>query len=458
MPGKIRNPAAYHATVKRNRAISGFLKKTGRGIASYAKKKVRSYVHDPSKLAKDYRRGAAFVKAIQGSGDYDLKHTGVHGVDGGVMAEVRGHHSHEFYHRPSARRTQLEKGEMCISHSEYIGELVSSGTTGTSNFVSQNYGINPGNPGTFPWLSAIAINFQDYRFKKLIFEYRPLVSESTSTTAATLTSMGSIIMSTQYDSTKGPYVNKNTMENADFSQSCKPSDRRYHGIECNPRFNPLGTLYVSGGIGTNTSGVTDADIRFQNLGLFQIASSNIPIASSTALDLGEIWVHYEVELYKPQLNAGLYNLLSAHYYFNTGVSGGAPFGNPAAPTAATTNYLPLTFTTNTFSFPLAVTDGAFLCIYIAQTQAAANNLGTPSVTNGSLVTLLQSATGVDDSASAMPMPQASLAGQTTTGITFVVSVNAPGAALCTVTIPGTTFGVAPQGELLVTPWNLGIDS
>lgn len=418
-----------------------YIRKTAAGV----KKRVASYEKHPQRLQRDYQKGAAFVRSIQGHGDYTFRNS-MSDIRKGQRGFMGGHHK--------KAHVRLEKGEMRISHTEYIGELISSGVTGATNFVSQSYGINPGNAGTFPWLSNIAINFQDYKFLKLIFEFRPLVSESTSTSAATLTTMGSVIMATQYDSVLGPYTNKNTMENSDYSISFKPSEGRKHAVECDSHFNPLGTLYVSGNIATTS--VSSYDIRFQNLGIFQIASSNIPIASNTALDLGSIYVHYEVELYKPQLNGGLTNLLSSHYLCNTGVAAATPLGTP---TAASTNYLPLTFpSTSSFAFPLAVTEGSFFCMYYMVNITAATITATvPTATNGTIMTIFNGSGGADDAAQAAWAPFSGPFTEPTAIIAFIVTVNAPGAQLCTVQLPTNwTITGSPQGELFVTPWNTSL--
>lgn len=459
----IVNHAAYHAAVKRNAAAArkvqaNFLQK---GFGAKGNRVLSRAVKKGAYAAADRYGGAgtsSFIKSVVGRGDYKiytgrgLKHKQGAKHDGGSMVHAKSRNP----------RISLEKGEMIIEHSEFLGEVISGATASTIQpFTSQVYQINPGNQGTFPWLSGTAINFQMYEFEKLIFEYKPLVSDSaTSTTTGALTSMGSVIMATQYDSVLGPFINKNTMENSDFAASCKPSCGLMHAVECQPKFNPLGVLYVSGGISNTSLPLTgtnanpqNTDVRFQNLGMFQISSNLIPTIASTPIDLGEIWVHYKVKLLKPVLNAGLSNVLSSHYYLNTGVTVAAPFGT--APTASPTSYLPLIFNTagTTFSFPLAVTEGSFLCIYSMLSLINANAYNPPTVANGTLVKLFQSTGGTDASVDFVGAPQTTLAGDLQFAIYFIVSVNAPGASLCSVTINLASIGGAPQGELLVTPWN-----
>lgn len=436
----IRNHKAYAAAVIRNAA-----RKTGRAIV----KKAKSYLKDPRKAQKDFQRGAAFVHSISGSGDYGIPHSaGIQSKGGRGIIE----HGNMGHGNP---KIHLEKGEMVISHTEYIGDLVSSATTGASNFVSQSYGINPGNPATFPWLSAVAINFQDYRFDKLVFEYIPLVSESTATTAATLTSMGTVIMATQYDSVLGPFTNKPTMENSDFAVSGKPSERMRHAVECASRFNPLGQLYVSGNLNTTTSGITNADIRFQNLGIFEIASSNIPIASSTALSLGMVYVHYKVRLYKPVLNAGLTNVLSTFAQSTTCTNANTFLGFANS----STSLMGLTYSGSTFSFPLAITEGSFLCTYYYVGNAAGASLSVPTLTvaNGTIPSYFCGPSGTNGSQQGDWAPPDN-AGYNSPAVMlqFIVSVNAPGSALCTVTITSVDFlpGTCVRAQFLCTPWNV----
>lgn len=393
-----------------------------------------------------------FVNAhlISGQGDYVV---GKHIRDRGVMRDTVRHRGVKGV---AARKIKMEKGEMCIEHSEYVGDLISSATTGTTNFVSQLYGINPGNPDTFPWLSSVAINFQDYRFRKLVFEYRPLISESTSTSAATLTSMGSVILATQYDSIIGSYNNKVTMENSDFAISIKPSSKCLHAVECNPRFNPLGVLYVSGGSATSSTGVSGQDIRMQNLGLFQISSANIPIASNTALDLGEIWVHYEVELYKPILNAGLTNVLSAHYKL-VSPTNTAPLG--ASTTTAFDNIgLTVSTSSKTISFPINST-GQFLLSWavLGTSPGAAMTVPAFAATQG--VAFGDFWFGDSNTAAFCPDPNATVTNSVSMIANLVVQMTGQGVVQPIITLGnGTNMPTTASGDLWVTVLNSTISA
>src|SRR5437868_8025472 len=56
-----------------------------------------------------------------------------------------------------------------ICHREYIQNVI----TGTANtFNLQSFPLNPGLPQVFPWLSKIAIGFEQYKINGMIWEFR----------------------------------------------------------------------------------------------------------------------------------------------------------------------------------------------------------------------------------------------------------------------------------------------
>jgi len=453
--------------------------KTARALAKIA------HSSGARSLARQIARGHQVVEkyghmataALSGMGDYHVRKYKVgRGID---QRGSRGGERHRA-------RVSLEKGSMIVSHSEYIGELVvpAQENAGGSGFNYQAYGINPVNLSTFPWLSSTAINFQEYRFHKLCFEFRSLVSEATTSANNSLLSMGSVIEATQYNSVEGPYNNKQTMAESDYAKTIKPSDDSLHCVECDPKYNPLGIQYVSANQSLTTA-PQGGDIRMNNLGIFQLAFSGIPLAANTPLDLGEIWVHYEVELLKPQLNAGLTNVLSAHYQssFETGVPNtvhpfGAnvapgvqpvvpqpPFGNPnTGNPIVQNNLLNLFFEADgQVTFPLSITQGRFLLIYNCNCETANPvALNVPGWINPTNCTLIDSFTLPENgaigtfTASTMLSPNT---GENTLSVCAIamIDVNAPGDALATIQLSTTLIPtVGAVFDLYVTPFNTGL--
>ena len=426
----------------------------GKQNRTFAKKQLVPFLKKAGKagirsLASAYGgpEGASLANQIIGKGRYDLMPSQRHYTAGAHMHGPQIRRAHHGYQTPHMGNGGNDHKSL-ITHSEYIGDLVSNGTT--NSFIAQNYAINAGNNGTFAWLSATAIQYQNYKFKKLVFEYRPLVSNSTASSNGALVSMGKVVLAIQYDSVLGAYTSSQQAENSEGSVSIKPSEPALIGIECNSALNPLGVYYVSGQ-NSLTVGANGSDIRMQNMGIFSAIANGIPTTSSTPIDLGELWVHYTVELLKPQLNAGLSNVLSSHYQI-TGLSNTYSLGTSQV--AIGNNYLPLTFITpttcNSFTLPLSVTEGSFLLTWVCNgTSALACDAPTCSITNGVLINAFFGSTTANAQVPSVGAPEPA----TRTSNTIIFSVNAPGSALCQITF---ATGINPTGascDLILTPYN-----
>lgn len=221
---------------------------------------------------KDIGKGiGGVIGRILGSGDYSTNFNDVQG------------------NQLTANVPSFGMEETIITHREYVQDIVSP-NPGT-NFSIQSFAINPANATLFPWLSQIASNYEEYSILGMVFEFK---SMSGASVASTNTSLGSVIMATEYDPTKTTFVNKQQMENYFFAQSTVPSQSILHALECKTGSSPIKTLYTFGG--------APSDIRFTTFGNFQIATVGIPGPNVT---LGELWISYRIKLAKPRLIAGL---------------------------------------------------------------------------------------------------------------------------------------------------------
>jgi len=180
-------------------------------------------------------------------------------------------------------------GTIVISHKEFLGDIHSAPSDGT-RFYARHMRINPGDSATFPWLSQIAKNFQQYRLEGLCFHFKTMSADALNSTN---TALGTIIMCTQYDATQRTPKSKAEMENMEFAQSIKPSQTVTHFVECAKNQSVLDQLYVNSNPGHITG-----DKRFYDFGTFTIATQGQQAAD---VNLGELWVSYQVRLYKPQL-------------------------------------------------------------------------------------------------------------------------------------------------------------
>lgn len=218
-------------------------------------------------------------------------------------------------------------------HREYLGDLTSS-----VGFTPQTFSLNPGLETTFPYLSNIASNFQEYKFRGLIFEYK-----STSSTVVTgaNTAMGTVSMVAQYRSDAPPLTSKLSLLNEMWSAEGRPSDTFIMPVECDPRENPVSIQYVrTGALPPNQ------DVKLYDLAKVTIATQGQQTAGTI---IGELWISYEVELLKPILGSGSNNMNDdAARYSRIGATNAAPIGFPGVTFYDT---IGLVLTNNSISMP-----------------------------------------------------------------------------------------------------------
>lgn len=194
-----------------------------------------------------------------------------------------------------------------ICHREYLGDI-----EGGSGFNLRDYPLNPGITKTFPWLSTVAQNYQEYKFHGLIFEFRPLITDYVTSGAP-----GVVVMATNYNADAPLYTTKQEMENSEYAVSCKPTRDLIHGVECATPLTILPHRYVRTG-----SVDTGQDLRLYDYGTYQLATQSNP--SQT---LGELWVSYAVEFFKPILPPDVGGNVRSGHAVRTTVSAAAPLGS-----------------------------------------------------------------------------------------------------------------------------------
>jgi len=178
-----------------------------------------------------------------------------------------------------------------VSHREYISDIYGPAN---GNFTNVTFEINPGLERTFPWLSQVACNYDEYTIGQLMFTYRPTVTEF----AAASGQQGQVIMATQYNANDQPFTDKRVMMQYDGAMSSKVSCEQIHGVECDP-------TKISGDQGKyvrNRPVLMDADKNNYDHGQFNIAIADIPNTYANQ-SIGELWVSYTVELRKPKFYA-----------------------------------------------------------------------------------------------------------------------------------------------------------
>lgn len=220
------------------------------------------------------------LAAITGFGDYSVK-TNTLTTEGLSLPQ------------DSVPQFVTNKHATCIKHREYVGDVIVPVTPAV--FTNSTYALNPGNGSLFPWLSSIATNFQQYKLKGCVFEYKTMSSDY-----ASAGPLGTVVLATNYNSNEAPFATKIAMENSEFAVSSKPSMSVIHPIECDPSEQVADILYVRDVSAESASAVSDR--RLYDWGNFQIATQGLPGVTGNVM--GELWVSYDIELYKPIISPG----------------------------------------------------------------------------------------------------------------------------------------------------------
>lgn len=275
--------------------------------------------------------------------------------------------------RPPEIINSHRKGAIVIRHREFIRDI-----TATTTFTPITFDINPGLLASYPWLSQVAQNFEEYRFSGLIYEYISTSSDAVLAAAAS-SSLGSVIMATQYNSLNPAFRSKSEMANYEYANSTKPSISMIHPVECKRSQLVVDKKYV------RTAAVPEnADERLYDVGTFTIATVGMQAAGGV---LGELWATFEIELAKPKIGVAGDLTDKFAFSFGHGITNAIPLGTQSG-AAGNLRRLPNSTlggvitqplaTGNRYSFPSGINRGEF-CFNIIW-RGGAQNCAAPAIT------------------------------------------------------------------------------
>jgi len=213
---------------------------------------------------------------------------------------------------------------LTVTHREYLGDVSSTGTTFN---VEQFAVIQPGDPESFPWLSAIAGRFEKYSLKNLKVSYVPTCASTTA---------GSVMLA--FDQNAARTVPQSKIQMLEYKSSAKaaawcpcefqaqcPSGQKYTLLGNN--YSP--NVYYSSNL-TGSTLITASDIKTFAAGQLFVACD--AVAAGT---VGEVYIDYTIEFTAP----GVYSLpnVAGHIYQATSNTTGSQIFNvyPTTPTYTT---------------------------------------------------------------------------------------------------------------------------
>lgn len=182
-----------------------------------------------------------------------------------------------------------ETDEITISDTEFVQDIYAPTiNSGSSSFNSQILSCNPGLPQFAPNLSQLAANFTEYELLQLVYELRPVISDSNVNNGLT----GIAMMVFNYNANEDLYDNKEDVMQAHGSVSGRIVDKIVCGVECDPaKINETQFFIRTGPVPYGK------DNDEYDMGQLTIATNNIPSTFSN-LQIYELWVTYRVKLRK----------------------------------------------------------------------------------------------------------------------------------------------------------------
>ncbi|MEY2914667.1 MAG: Circoviridae 2 [Cyanobacteriota bacterium] len=287
-----RRPYSPRATLPKTRStLSGRGKysvaKFSRDVKTLLGKKLsRALTNDAISIAN---AGTALATGkITGSGSYLVSPAAMVSASNNLITGLSPHQNSV----PRVSDLRDEQGAIMITHSEYVTDIYGPNIS----FANNAFFLNPGIEKTFPWLSQVAQNFEEYEFLQLIFSF---VSTITDIGSSTNGQCGTVTLATDYNPNHNPFADKQEMLAYAHSHSTKASQDMHHGVECDPRKTSGSARKYIRAYGLSAS----EDLKTYDLGLFQLAVNNIP-TSLVGQQMGELRVTYKVILRKPKLFVG----------------------------------------------------------------------------------------------------------------------------------------------------------
>jgi len=217
-----------------------------------------------------------------------------------------------------------KNGDVVIRHREYITDIL-----GSVAFASNSFSVNPGLPGTFPWLSRIAQNYESYLFRRLCFDF-----ETEAPTSAT----GTVLLALDYDASDPAPENKTqAMSYRSAVRSPPWSDSSLLSLK--EDLSKRQSFFVrSGGLSANQ------DIKLYDVGNLFVCLQG----EANANTVGELYVEYEIQLITPQM--GPPSIGSAVSGVFSGVTNAAPFATSVGNLPATVVSTGTTTSVSTWTF------------------------------------------------------------------------------------------------------------
>jgi hypothetical protein len=309
-----------------------------------------------------------------------------------------------------------------VRKAEYIGDVNGSVAFASIPFPGYSDGrylLNPGLEYSFPWLSAIASNFESYTAHSVALHYIP---------STNLNATGNLYMVPVIDpGSTGTPVSKEAVSqymdvvdtNVKFGACCN--------FPLNRKTQPTPWRYVRNRLSDATSNLELFDLGFYELFVGGCADTTVQ---------GELWIEYDIEFFNPRFRSQLTRVDGGRALSGGTTNAGNPLGAAPVVDADATG-----FTINATSVVTLLNSGTYLV---------------------ALVVAGTSPTGLIASSNSTVTQQATTAGAATSIYIYSVLSNQSNATLTvtgggTITSSALLVGAAPQSSFSSLPPKSTID-
>lgn len=289
--------------------------------------------------------GATISKWL-GAGDYSVRQNSI------VSSSLRGSSSIPMMHNVGQSIT--------IRHKEYVCQVKSS----VGFKVQRFFLLQPGDTNTFPWLSGVAVRFQQYRIKGMVFHYVPTSGYAVSGTNPAL---GAVMMQTSYRANDSDPGSKVELLNEYWASESVPADSFCHPIECAPQENPFQVHYVR----SKPVPTGDSPMLY-DIGKTYVATMGMPADDNI---VGDLWVTYEIELMKPQLESSVLSTIASS--FATGLGTIAPTTPLGSLDSIAVGTLPFAMAGKTIEMPIGLLGNYIFTVRVRSSAASFTTFDTP---------------------------------------------------------------------------------
>jgi len=194
-------------------------------------------------------------------------------------------------------KDESDTGALKFVFRELVADIYAPKTAEeAAQFQKQVFEIQPGLYQSFPWLSQIACNYEQYKVNQLIYTYKPSVQGNVTTTSGIV---GDVMLASQLNKRDKQFEDAEQLQASHGAAVGLVSDHISIGVECDPKKTPGDDVKSIRYQGLSD----DRDLQDYDKGKVTIATRNLPSAL-VGQQIGKLYVSYNITLQRQKIVSG----------------------------------------------------------------------------------------------------------------------------------------------------------